>query len=223
MYAEGDSFQIWDGLHQQARHKLRYPSEHAVRFLARCFPQGAPAATRGLDIGTGGGRHTKLLCDFGIEAAGIDFSGEAIRNCKQLLEASGQSASLRQATMLNVPFPDEHFHVAISYGVYYYGDTAAMAQAVSELHRLLRVGGAGFVVLRTDRDYRHGKGPCIEPNTFKIDVEDTNEFGTLQHFLPESEVRSLFAAFADVQFEMTETTFNNRLCVNSDWLITVKK
>ncbi len=53
--------------------------------------------------------------------------------------------------------------------------------------------------------------------------DDTNERGTVQHFVEASDVPILFEEFSEVQFEMTETTFNDRHAANSDWLITVRK
>ncbi len=59
---------LWDNLHTQPRHQTRYPSEHAVRFLAHIDPPNQMA----LDIGCGSGRHTKLLLEHRYTVSACD-------------------------------------------------------------------------------------------------------------------------------------------------------
>jgi SAM-dependent methyltransferase len=217
------SAEHWDGLLRQPRMRSRYPQDHVVRFLMNHFRDVDTSALRALDIGVGSGRHTKLLCDLGFQTSGIDISAEGLGHCTEWLEYAKQTATLKQTDMGALPFPENHFDVAISYGVYNYADAVGMLRAVGELHRVLRPGGLAFVMLRTTDDYRVGKGPQLEPNTYRIEVSDTNELGTVQHFLSEGDVPRVFATFSELHFEKSETTFNDRRRLDSDWLITVKK
>jgi SAM-dependent methyltransferase len=125
--------------------------------------------------------------------------------------------------MLALPYKDCSFAVVLSYGVFYYGTANEMRQAIAEIHRTLVPGGKAFVVLRTTDDYRFGKGVPLGHNTFQLSITETNEFHSTQHFLAADEVPVYFAKFAQVSFEKTETTFENRSGINSDWLITVEK
>lgn len=215
--------QHWDALHTQPRFRPRYPNEHVVRFLMANFAPEDRAHSRVLDIGVGGGRHTRLLCELGFQVIGTDISREGLTQTERLLNASGLQANLQLAEMTSLPFPDASFHGVLSYGVFVYADRAGMAQAVAELHRVLLPDGMAFLMLRSDRDYRCGKGEEIEPGTYRLTIEDTNEFGLIQRFLSEAEVSECFAAFREVDFELTETTFDHRRKYNSDWLITVRK
>jgi ubiquinone/menaquinone biosynthesis C-methylase UbiE len=218
-----DSLRLWDNLHAQPRFRPRYPNEHVVRFLVRNFAEADRARLQALDIGVGGGRHTKLLCDLGFQTSGIDFSREGLKHCQAWLESEHQQAVLKHATFEALPFPDASFDAVVVYGVYNYGNERAMRQGIAELHRTLKLGGRAFVMVRTTADYRHGKGECLEPDTFRLSIADTNELGTVQHFLSERAVPEAFGAFAEVAFEKTETTFDQRRAVNSDWLIEVRK
>ena len=215
--------QHWDALHTQPRFRPRYPNEHVVRFLMANFAPEERTHCRLLDIGVGGGRHTRLLCELGFQVFGTDISEEGVAQTERLLRASDLTATLRQAEMTSLPFPSETFNGALSFCVFTYADHAGMAQAVAELHRVLRPDGMAFLMLRSDRDYRCGKGEKIEPGTYRLTIEDTNEFGLVQRFLREEEIPALFADFQDVHFELTETTFDDRRKLNSDWLITVRK
>ena len=217
------SAEHWDNLVRQPRMRPRFPHDHVVRFLMNHFRDADTSALRALDIGVGSGRHTKLLCDLGFQASGVDISAEGLRHCADWLRSARQTATLKQTDMGGLPFPENHFDVAISYGVYNYADAASMKRAVSELHRVLRLGGLAFVMLRTTDDYRVGKGTELETNTYRLEIADTNELATVQHFLSEADVPRVFAAFSELRFEKSETTFNERRRLDSDWLITVKK
>jgi SAM-dependent methyltransferase len=218
---ERDSERLWDVLHAQQRFRPRAPSEPVVRFLAT--QPGDPSTLGAIDIGVGGGRHTKLLCDLGFQVTGVDLSSEGLRQCEAWLRSDGQVAELVQASMQLLPFPDESFDLAVAFGTYYYADAGGMRRAVAELHRVLRKGGRALVVARTDRDYRYGKGAQLEPDTFRLDIEDTNERGAVMHFLRENAVSQMFAVFSRVMFELTEVTFAARTQRNSDWIIQVTR
>ena len=72
-------------------------------------------------------------------------------------------------------------------------------------------------------DYRFGKGIELEPNTFQLNIHETNEYQSIQHFLRSEDIPVYFSDFFRISYERTDTTFGNRACLNSDWLITVEK
>jgi SAM-dependent methyltransferase len=164
-----------------------------------------------------------FLCELGFQTFGVDISDEGLRHCRAWLDSLHYHATLQRASMSRLPFAGGCFDLAISSSVYYYADAAGMAEAVAELHRVLVKGGRALVVLRSVDDYRYGKGEALEAKTFRLEIDDTNERGTVQHFLDEADVPVLFRQFSEVQFEKTEMTFHDRQAANSDWLITVRK
>jgi SAM-dependent methyltransferase len=220
-----DPARHWDGLHASERFRPIYPSEAVVRFLSGRFRERLTNGCRlsALDIGVGGGRHTKLLCELGFDTSGIDISAEGLKHTQALLASLGFSPILKRAPMTELPIEPNSFDGVVSYGVFNYGTAEDMRGAIGELHRVLKVGGHGFVVLRTTEDYRYGKGQPLEEDTFLLTISETNEEGTVQHFLSEPELRASFGAFADLEFEKAETTFRARTAKNSDWLIAVTK
>jgi SAM-dependent methyltransferase len=214
---------FWDSLHEQARFRPAYPNEHVVRFLAGQTAAGSPEGRRALDIGVGGGRHAILLAAFGYEVDGVDISAEGLRHARAVMARNGAAARLQEAPMDALPFPDESFDVAISFGVFYYGTADAGRVAIGELHRVLKPGAHAFVVMRTTRDFRYGKGDDLGGDAFRLLIDDTNENGTVQHFLSAEGVQAAFAGYSQLGFELTETTFADRTGCDSDWLITVRK
>jgi ubiquinone/menaquinone biosynthesis C-methylase UbiE len=220
-----DAASHWDQLHDQPRFRPVYPNEHVVRFLiaSTCHNANALRPLRFLDIGVGAGRHTRLAIELGLACYGADISYSGLHHARQRLLGTGSRIRLVQGSMLALPFPDNSFDLTLSFGVFYYGTRDQMRLAISEMHRVLAVHGKGFVVLRTEEDYRFGKGEELEPNTFRLSISDTNEFGTTQHFVTSGDVVTYFSQFANLNLERTETTFAAGKFKNSDWLITLEK
>ena len=217
-----ESSAVWDSLHAQERFRPRYPNEDVVRFLAR---RGGHQTTRprALEIGVGAGRHCILLSSFGYDLDGVDISSEGLRHARELIEQSGETAQLQQASMSSLPFEDRTFDLALSIHVFYYGTAEQGRAAVAELLRVLKPGADAFVIVRSTRDYRCGRGTALGEETYCLEADDTNERGTVQHFLSEEAVEARFADFSEVHFELAETTFYERRARNSDWLISLRK
>jgi len=218
-----DAWSHWDQLHSNPRFRPQYPNDHVVRFMLGSRSLLEKGRTRFLDIGVGAGRHCKLASDLGFETYGIDTSFVGLQHANQRLGETDPGHLLSHASMLALPFADSSFKVLLSFGVFYYGTAAEMKQAIAEAHRVLVPGGRAMIVSRTVDDYRFGKGEELGHNTFRLNIADTNEFGTVGHFLNEGDVEPYFAASSRVTFEKTETSTANRTRLDSDWLITVEK
>jgi ubiquinone/menaquinone biosynthesis C-methylase UbiE len=184
-----------------------------------------PAETpyRLLDIGTGGGRHMVLATELGFSAFGIDISFTGLSHARERMQQTNLIASVALASMASLPFADNSFHAVVSYGSFYYDSADQMRQAIAETRRVLAPGGKSFVVLRSTDDYRYGKGSELGPNTFELDISETNELGTIQHFLTARDIPEYFVLFSKVSFEKAEWTTCDRTRLNSDWMITAEK
>jgi SAM-dependent methyltransferase len=190
---------------------------------SRALFENKNGGVRFLDIGVGAGRHCKLASELGLTTYGIDTSFVGVQHARQRLGETASRHLLAQASMLALPFADLSFQLVLSFGVFYYGTAAEMKQAIAEAHRVLVPGGRALIVLRTVDDYRFGKGRKLEHNTFQLDISETNELGTVGHFLEAGDIDPYFAAFSRRSFEKTETSSANRTRLDSDWLITVEK
>jgi ubiquinone/menaquinone biosynthesis C-methylase UbiE len=219
-----DARKHWDRLHDNPRFRPLYPNDHVVRFLiANHNFAGACGRPRCLDIGTGTGRHMKLASELGLTSYGVDISLSGLKHTSARLLNAGIPPFLAAASMREIPFADQSFNLMISYGVFYYGMRCDMDQAIREVYRLLVPGGKAFIVLRTTNDYRFGKGEKLELNTFRLNIPDTNELNTVQHFLTAEDIPVRFSGYTAVSFEKTETTSGGRLRLDSDWLIIATK
>lgn len=202
----------WDYLHEDARHQLRYPSEHVIRWLAKTPPlEGAPV----LDIGCGSGRHLQAFHDYGYWPHGIDASATAVANAA---DRAGHRALVYPGDARCLPFASEFFYLALAYGVFYYGTLEDHAKAATELHRVLVPGGRALILTRTHHDSRtRVSTPTANPNVRRISEGD--EKGMTINFLTIHALHQLYHQFSDIRIEMTETTRNERTWTDSDWLI----
>ena len=221
-----DAAAHWDRLHQNPRFRPIYPNENVVRFLISNGLYATKKKTtqpRFLDIGVGAGRHLKLASELGFSPYGIDLSFVGLQHANRWLSDLHIQPYLTQASMNSLPFADSSFDFVLSYGVFYYGTSHEMKNSINEAYRVLVNAGKLLVVLRTTQDYRFGKGEQLERNTFRLNIEETNEYHTVQHFLTEEDISAYFEAFSRTDYEKSETTFANHSCLNSDWLITAEK
>ena len=164
-----------------------------------------------------------LAAEAGFAPLGIDVSWNGLSHARERLSAKKIGLSLAVAAMCDLPFAGNTFSVVLSYGVFCYGTANDMKRAVNETWRVMCPGGRLLVVLRSTRDYRHGKGQQLELNTFRLEIDETNELGTVQHFVTAEDIPAYFGKFSSVTFESCELTFGNRSRLDSDWVITAEK
>jgi hypothetical protein len=90
-----DSASHWDALHRQEWFRPVYPSEYVVRFPVGRFRDALARGERprALDIGFGGGRHLRLLCELGFEASGVAISREGLDHARAMLARLGYAPS----------------------------------------------------------------------------------------------------------------------------------
>ena len=165
----------------------------------------------------------KLAAEMGFFPVGTDVSWTGLCHAHERLDSIQIPHVLAAGAMSALPFADNSFSVVLSYGVFCYGTAEDMKRAISEAWRVLCPSGKLMVVVRSTRDYRYGKGRRLEPNTFQLEIDDTNELGTTQHYLTETDIPAYFGRFADLSFEMCEITYGNRSRLDSDWVITAQK
>ncbi len=194
MASEGDSDRAaWDRFYQDARFVMVWPSECVVRFVRRQRARHGPGR-KALDLGCGNGRHLKLLAAEGFQSFGCDASRAALESARGWLADERLSAELALLSGPTLPYPDQGFDAALSYGVLDSMLPETAGDLVAEVARCLRPGAEFFATLRAsaDRDFMR-VGREVARNT--VQVEEEVEQGTYQHFFDFSEVQELFRAY----------------------------
>jgi len=139
VYAEGD------GLPQQLERQAlaRYELEPDLRAFAK-FPEGRNKDV--LEIGVGmGADHLEWVKSGPKSLTGIDLTDRAVEFTRARLAFYGFVPQVQVGDAEALPFADNSFDLVFSYGVLHH--TPDTAQAIREIHRVLRPGGTCRVMI----------------------------------------------------------------------------
>jgi SAM-dependent methyltransferase len=124
-----------------------YPNEELLRFFGRHYfsqPQDQRRNTRILEAGCGSGANLWMIAREGFETHGIDLSAEGVVLCEKMLAHWGTTATLTEADMTAIPYPDQSFDVVLDVLSSNCLDEASFGRFLGEVKRLLRTGGRFF-------------------------------------------------------------------------------
>lgn len=101
-----------------------------------------PRTGRVLDVGFGSGAELMLFARMGLEAHGLEVDEEIVIGARQRAADAGLTMNLGVMTGTELPYPDGHFDLVLSWNaVYYHGSRTAVAAAIGEFRRVLRRDG----------------------------------------------------------------------------------
>lgn len=182
----------WEKMWQTGRWKEVSPPLPAV--VEFCEHLKRAGATNVLDLGAGGGRHTLLLAQRGFQVVALDVSKTALQVLDRRVRRMGLSnvvAVLHE--MQDLPFADNYFDAVVSTNVIQHGRREEILRTLGEVHRVLRAGGSGLLVVLSDKDYRMGTGKRIEPGTYVF--TEGEEKGITHHFFARVDLRACLRGF----------------------------
>ena len=109
---------------------------------------------RVLEIGCGLGTDGAQFAKAGADYTGVDLTQAAIDLARRRFQVFNLSGEFRIADAEKLDFADDSFDIVYSHGVLHH--TPDTAQAISEVHRVLRPGGNALVMLyhRDSYNYR---------------------------------------------------------------------
>ena len=225
---------IWNELHKDERHQVKYPSENVIRFVRKNFR--CDGTENILDLGCGAGRHLVYLAEINIVPWGGDFSASGVACSKEMLERYGYGQyceNVLDTTSYDLPFNDNFFDGLICWGVLYYMDIVHIRESVKEIERVLKRGALALVLIRTVNDYRYRDAKLsgakeIEDNTFFLSENDATksaveEDGMLMHFFTKDEVEEIFVGFTEVSIDTVTQTYDNGSYQDQDFLVFLRK
>ncbi|WP_407822119.1 class I SAM-dependent methyltransferase [Sphingomonas arvum] len=97
-----------------------------------------PRGSRSLDAPVGTGRSISFCCERDFDAHGVDISPDMLAEAAATARQLGASISLTQADIRALPFPDNHFDVAICVRFLNWIDQGGLRQVLAELARVSR-------------------------------------------------------------------------------------
>jgi ubiquinone/menaquinone biosynthesis C-methylase UbiE len=172
-----------------------------------------------LEVGCGMGTDLLRFARGGANVTGVDLTPRSVETSRHHLNLYGQNGDFALSDAESLPFADESFDVVYSNGVLHH--TPDTAEAVREIHRVLRPGGLARVMLY----YRHSwnywfeivlhrgllRGQLLRGQTAEdimsryVEVNE-GEGRPLVKVYSRSQARELFSMFSEVQIEVRQLT-----------------
>ena len=147
-----------------------------------------------LDFGSGAGRHTIFLAKVGFRVIAFDISLSALKQLNERAKTGKlDDVFLSQSEMSKLPFADGAFDAIVGNNVLHHSTTLGISASLSEVFRVMRMGGVGYFSVLSRNDYKYGTGKPVEPATY-VSAE-LDETGIIHHFFSEDELRSCFSKF----------------------------
>jgi ubiquinone/menaquinone biosynthesis C-methylase UbiE len=175
----------------------RYAGEPEIPKFAR-WERGR--GKRVLEIGVGAGTDFVNWARHGAVLSGIDLTQQGVDLAGERLALEGLSADLRVADAENLPFEDDSFDIAYSYGVLHHSPDTE--KTISEVHRVLKPGGTALIMLYNLRSWTAWNVWAIQCLA-KLRPWKSPRWAVFHHLespgtkaYTEEETRDLFAAFA---------------------------
>jgi SAM-dependent methyltransferase len=189
----------WNNHYTKQKSKLLYPDENLVRMISSSIPEEKRSQMTAVDIGSGSGRHLKLLQDLGFYSiVGTDIS---FNSC-QIIESLFFPAI--NCTTVCSPFKNNSLDLAITWGSLHYCPRNETEQQVNEIHRILKPYGFLFGTLRSDKDNFFTKIDKIDKSTYLVKTSDLEP--TTVTFFSKVDIRELFKNFSSIEIGHMERT-----------------
>lgn len=198
--------------------------EPGGRPFGRLFDYGAYRGAAVLEVGCGMGCMAMNWARAGARVSAVDLSPVAVAETRRRFETFGLEGEIREADGHALPFADDHFAYAFSWGVLHHSPHPR--RAIAELHRVLAPGGRVGVMLYHRRSFlyrawvRWQEGFVNLESRFlpELDLASRYTDGARAEGNPhtwpvtrEECRRSLFAPFEDVELRTFGTDVPNVL------------
>lgn len=229
--SEGARLDRWFESYGRRENFLFYPHEEVVKFVSRWIQKRVglhdwtdvrpeAAGRRVLDVGCGIGQHLVYFWQEQFDVYGVDLAPNAVKLARDWLESIGVKDANRrvlQGSAQSMPFPSEHFDVAISRGVLDSMSLELAEEAVAEMFRLLRPGG----YLYCDLIAASADGESTEVG--EVFVDTTHEFGTVQSYFDVDAARNLLSEFTELDLYQVEYISHERMSRHGRFYIVAQK
>jgi SAM-dependent methyltransferase len=202
--------------------EMLWPSETLVRLLRGAYVPDLDREYTGkrcLEVGFGNGTNLVFLGSLGLKLHGTEIDERIVEPVTRKIETAGFATDLRVGHNREIPFPDDHFDVLVSWNVIHYETSeSAMAEAIAEHARVLRPGGR-FFVSTTGPDHKILVGATrVSPHVYHLAFEgDFRKGDTYFCFETVDYVQRCFSEqFSDV---MVGRTHDFLMTDTLDWFV----
>ncbi|MHA2070453.1 MAG: class I SAM-dependent methyltransferase [Candidatus Thorarchaeota archaeon] len=197
----------WEDIFEEQGRVFTEPHQDMER-VVQIF--GEHQVKKVLDVGCGSGRHLVYLSKRGFETYGFDVSQSALSLAHEWLEEEGLQATIIKHQMeQRFPYQDSFFDAVISTQVIHHNRMREILFTVSEIERVLRLGGVIFVSFPIFSEVpsegkKDWKLEQIEPGTYI--PHRGPEAGIPHHYFTEGEIYKVFVNFDIQSIHIDETS-----------------
>lgn len=177
-------------------HGQSYPWDMVVSFLMRAPKALSKRSTdiRVLELGCGTAANLWCAAREGFKVTGIDISQSAVQAARRRFEVEKLPATFIESAFSPLPFPDESFELVIDRASLTCVSRPEIANAITEVHRVLSKGGLLFSQGYSDSHSSKAFGTKIDDAT-RIDIDGGTLAGQAQiTFLSRDDIHALFKA-----------------------------
>lgn len=197
----------------------RHRYEEYAPWMREVMGFGDFAGEHLLEVGCGMGTDLLQFARGGANVTGVDLTPRSVETSRHHLQLYGQTGDFALTDAEQLPFADESFDVVYSNGVLHH--TPDTAEAVREIHRVLRCGGLARVMLYHRHSWNYWfeiilhrgllRGQLLRGKTAEdimsryVEVNE-GEGRPLVKVYSQRQARELFSMFSEVQTEVRQLT-----------------
>jgi SAM-dependent methyltransferase len=126
---------------------------HDERPFGKLFPFDEYAGRRVLEVGCGMGTMAMAWARAGAQVTAVDLNPTSVQQTARRFELEGREVDVREADGRSLPFADDAFDYAWSWGVLHHSPD--LATSLDELLRVVRPGGGFGLMLYNRRSFQH--------------------------------------------------------------------
>ena len=161
------------------------------RAFVRLVETGVLAHNPILDVGCGTGENALFFASKGLETVGIDSAPRAIEKARRKAEERGLKATFLLHDALDLASLDRRFASVTDCGLFHTLDDEERVRYADQLWRVLRPGGAYFMMAFSDKEPTDWGGPrrvskpeilaAFPPPKFRVRAIEDARFETHHH------------------------------------------
>lgn len=190
---------IWEAFqNDESLLGIGFPARRRFEFLAKHIPKGSLV----LNIGIGNGYLESILVQKGVMVSCLDPSDSAIAKIRERLEM-GERAQVGYSQ--SIPFSDAYFDYVIMSEVLEHLDDASLKKTLTEVKRVLKIGGKFLGTVPADENLKEGVVVCPECGAC------SHRWGHVQSFSQKSLVNTLSTEFNDIRVSRVVLSDFNQL------------
>lgn len=141
-------------------------------YLDKHIPFSNFAGKSILEVGLGYGTVSQRIVESGAVYSGLDIAAGPVDMVNKRIALAGGKGEAVRGSVLQAPFPDEHFNYVVAIGSLHH--TGALERAIREVHRLLKPNGQAIIMVYNAASYRQWAAAPLD--TLKRVMQSANRY-----------------------------------------------